>query len=85
MAFNFFDEVLGEEEGADEPQYVAVTRTDKLAILVGLLDATIDHERFKDTPFEAPEWLVKHYPHVHPNDLDDVLDAGRHALTRLTR
>ena len=61
----------------------SVTRLDKLQILVGLLDATIDHERHRDTPFEAPAWLVKHYPHVDPDDLDDVLDAGRHALTRI--
>jgi|GEM_PF-717946 len=82
MAFDIFGE--SPDEGGAEPHYQAVTRLDKVAILVGLLDATIDHERNKDTPFEAPEWLVKHYPHVHPNDLDHVLDAGRHALTRLT-
>lgn len=81
MAFNFFDEIRDDEVA--EPVYEPAARLDKLAILVGLLDATIDHERFKDTPFNAPEWLVKHYPHVHPNDLDHVLDAGRHALARL--
>jgi len=61
-----------------------VSRLAKLQILVGLLDATIDHERYRDTPFEAPEWLVKHYPHIDPDDLDDVLDAGRRALARIT-
>lgn len=61
-----------------------IPRLDKLQILVGLLDATIDHQRFQDTPFEAPEWLVKHYPHVDPSDLDDVLDAGRRALARIS-
>lgn len=81
MAFDIFGE--NRDDDTQAPQYQAVTRLDKLSILVGLLDATIDHERNKDTPFEAPEWLVKHYPHVHPNDLDHVLDAGRHALTRL--
>ncbi|MDF1790876.1 MAG: hypothetical protein P1U88_03155 [Thalassobaculaceae bacterium] len=81
MAFDIFGDER--EDTGSEPQYQTITRLDKVAILVGLLDATIDHERNKDTPFEAPEWLVKHYPHVHPNDLDHVLDAGRHALTRL--
>ena len=61
-----------------------ISRLAKLQVLVGLLDATIDHERHRDTPFAAPEWLVKHYPHVHPDDLDDVLDAGRRALARIT-
>lgn len=60
------------------------SRLAKLQILVGLLDATIDHERYRDTPFAAPEWLVKHYPQVDPDDLDDVLDAGRRALARIT-
>lgn len=60
------------------------SRLAKLQILVGLLDATIDHERYRDTPFGAPEWLVKHYPQVDPDDLDDVLDAGRRALARIT-
>ncbi len=83
MAFNFFDEVATEE--ARQPTYSGVSRLDKLAILVGLLDATIDHARSPETPFDAPEWLVKHYPHVDPNALDEVLDAGRHALERLTR
>ncbi|MEQ8398038.1 hypothetical protein [Thalassobaculum sp.] len=69
---------------ADSMMTERVSRLDKLQILVGLLDATIDHERHRDTPFEAPSWLVKHYPHVDPDDLDDVLDAGRHALTRIT-
>jgi len=82
MAFDIFGEPRDDDRG--EARYQAVSRLDKVAILVGLLDATIDHERNRDTPFEAPEWLVKHYPHVHPNDLDHVLDAGRHALTRLT-
>lgn len=68
---------------ADNMITESVTRLDKLQILVGLLDATIDHERHRDTPFEAPSWLVKHYPHVDPDDLDDVLDAGRHALNRI--
>jgi hypothetical protein len=81
MAFNFFDDM--QEDSGEPPVYEPVTRLDKLAILVGLLDATIDHERNKDTPFNAPEWLVKHYPHVDPNHLDHVLDAGRHALSRL--
>lgn len=81
MAFDIFGEQR-DEDGSDRP-YQTITRLDKVAILVGLLDATIDHERNKDTPFEAPEWLVKHYPHVHPDDLDHVLDAARHALTRL--
>ena len=83
MAFDVFDTFAPEEHS--EPTFEGVTRLDKLAILVGLLDATIDHARHRDTPFEAPEWLVKHYPHVHPNALDEVLDAGRHALERLTR
>lgn len=83
MAFDIFGDP-GDDDGP-EPTYQAVNGLDKLAILVGLLDATIDHERHKDTPFEAPEWLVKHYPHVHPNDLDHVLDAGRQALSRLLR
>lgn len=61
-----------------------ISRLAKLQVLVGLLDATIDHERFRDTPFNAPEWLVKHYPQVDPDDLDDVLDAGRRALARIT-
>lgn len=61
-----------------------ISRLSKLQILVGLLDATIDHERYRDTPFDAPEWLVKHYPQVEPGDLDDVLDAGRRALARIT-
>lgn len=61
-----------------------ISRLAKLQVLVGLLDATIDHERFRDTPFDAPEWLVKHYPQVAPDDLDDVLDAGRRALARIT-
>lgn len=65
------------------PPTERASRLAKLQILVGLLDAAIDHERHKDTPFQAPEWLVKHYPHVDPADLDDVLDAGRHALTRI--
>ena len=82
MAFDIFGEEREDGDGT-EPRYQAVSRLDKLAILVGLLDATIDHERNRDTPFEAPEWLVKHYPHVHPSDLDHVLDAGRHALNRL--
>ena len=60
-----------------------ISRLDKLQVLVGLLDATIDHERHRDTPFDAPEWLVKHYPHVDPDDLDDVLDAGRRAMARI--
>lgn len=61
-----------------------ISRLDKLQILVGLLDATIDHERHRDTRFDAPEWLVKHYPQVDGDDLDDVLDAGRRALARIT-
>jgi len=64
----------------DDPSH----RITKLQILIGLLDATIDHETNKDTPFEAPEWLVRHYPHVNPDDLEDVLAAGRLALERLT-
>lgn len=61
-----------------------ISRLSKLQILIGLLDATIDHEQYRDTPFDAPEWLVKHYPQVDPGDLDDVLDAGRQALARIT-
>ena len=82
MAFDIFGE-RRDDSATGEPRYQAISRLDKVAILVGLLDATIDHERNRDTPFQATEWLVKHYPHVHPNDLDHVLDAGRHALTRL--
>ena len=63
----------------DEPQPFrrADARISKLQILIGLLDATVDHESHKDTPFEAPEWLVKHYPHVNPHDLEDVLADGQ--------
>lgn len=71
----------------DEPQPLPdgpTARISKLQILIGLLDATVDHESHKDTPFEAPEWLVKHYPHVNPHDLEDVLAAGRAALARIT-
>lgn len=62
----------------------ATPRATKLQILIGLLDAALDHERHKDTPFAAPEWLVKHYPHINPHDLEDVLSAGRAALDRIT-
>lgn len=62
-----------------------ITRIEKVKILIGLLDATLDHEQFKDTPFQAPEWLVKHYPQADPDDLDEVLAAGRAALARINR
>ena len=71
----------------DEPKPLPegpTARAIKLQILIGLLDATLDHERHKDTPFVAQEWLVRHYPHVTPDDLEDVLSAGRAALARLT-
>jgi hypothetical protein len=71
----------------DEPKPLPdgpTARAIKLQILIGLLDATLDHERHKDTPFAAPEWLVRHYPHITPADLEDVLSAGRAALARLT-